>query len=320
MNGSGCSPLTAFKALADETRLRLVRLLARYELNVGEIVSVVDMGQSRISRHLRILVESGLLVARRDGLWVFYGARESEFLAAVAPLITDCGPEEDLERAREALDIRTRETRRFFNSIAPDWQTMRREVLGELDLDALIVDRLEAGWSMADLGCGPGELLAAVAARTAAASHDAGNGSAWNLIGVDASPAMLELARRKASLSNASLRMGELTHLPLADAEVRSAVLSLTLHHLSDPLAALREAQRVIAPGGRLVVVDYLKHDSELMRLRFGDRWLGFTREEMSGWLSQAGFVVDAIDVKTVKLGLELVFYQARRPLPEEIK
>jgi ArsR family transcriptional regulator len=306
-----CPPLGAFKALADETRLRLMRLLARFELNVGEIVNVMGMGQSRISRHLRILVESGLLTARRDGLWVFYGARESEFLAAVSPLIADCGPREDLDRAREVLDARTSETRRFFNSIAPDWQTMRREVLGDLDLDALIVARLDAGESMADLGCGPGELLAAMASKSAGAG---------NLIGVDAAPAMLELARRKAVLSNASLRMGELTHLPLADSEVRAAVLSLTLHHLSDPLAALWEARRVVAPGGRLVVVDYLKHGLELMRQRFGDRWLGFTREEMSGWLSQTGFTVDAIDVKPVKLGLELGLYLARAPLPEETK
>lgn len=303
---SPCVPLAAFKALADETRLRLMRILVRYELNVGEIVGVLDMGQSRISRHLRILVESGLLSARRDGLWVFYGAEKSAFLDAVAPHIADCGPPEDLVRAREALEARNSETRRFFNAIAPDWHAMRREVLGDVDLDALILDLLPDSEAVADLGCGPGELLAAVAPK------------AGRLIGVDASPAMLELARRKVALAGASLRVGELEHLPLADAEVQAAVLSLTLHHLSDPAAALREARRVVAPGGTLVVVDYLKHASELMRERFGDRWLGFDPEELSGWLTQAGFTVHTIDTKPVKLGLKLGLYVARRPNPEE--
>ena len=305
---NGCPPLGAFKALADETRLRLLRLLTRFELNVGEIVSVTGLGQSRISRHLRILVESGLLSARRDGLWVFYAAEKSAFLTAIGPHIEECGPDVDLARADEALEARTKATRSFFNSIAPDWQTMRREVLGDLDLDELILSLLPRCQTMADLGCGPGELLSVMAAK------------AERLIGVDASPAMLELARRKAKLSGASLRVGELEHLPMADAEAQAAVLSLTLHHLSDPLIALKEARRVIAPGGTLVVVDYQKHASEIMRERFGDHWLGFDPDEMSAWLNQAGFILETTDTKPVKLGLTLGVYVARRPLMEETK
>jgi len=303
-----CPPLAAFKALSDETRLRVQRLLMRYELNVGEIVSVLDMGQSRISRHLRILMEAGLLTARRDGLWVFYSAARSTLLDAIGPHLDECGPDEDLVRAREALEARNSETRRFFNSIAQDWQAMRREVLGDTDLESVVASLLPECDTVADLGCGPGELLTALASK------------ARRLIGVDASPAMLDLARKNVKLAGASLRVGELEHLPLADAESQAAVLSLTLHHLSDPQAALGEAHRVVAPGGRLVVVDYLKHESELMRERFGDRWLGFTKEELSGWLSQAGFIVDSIDVKPVNLGLELGLYVARRPSMEETK
>ncbi|MBI4803632.1 MAG: metalloregulator ArsR/SmtB family transcription factor [Desulfovibrio sp.] len=305
---SGCPSLSAFKALADETRLRLIRLLVRFELNVGEIVGVLGMGQSRISRHLRILVESGLLKARRDGLWVFYSAEKSGLLSAIEPYIENCGPEKDMALAREALDARNSETRRFFNSIAPDWQAMRREVLGDLDLDSLILERLPRCGTMADLGCGPGELLLALASK------------ADRLIGVDASPAMLDLARRKVALHDASLRVGELEHLPLADAEAQAAVLSLTLHHLSDPVAALKEARRVVAPGGTLVVVDYLKHASELMRERFGDRWLGFDPDEISAWLDQTGLILDTLETKPVKLGLKVGIYVARRPLMEDSK
>lgn len=298
---SSCATLSACKALADETRLRLVRLLIRFELNVGEIVAVLGMGQSRISRHLRILVESGLLSARRDGLWVFYHAAQSPLLTALAPFLAECGPSEDLDRAVGTLDQRTRETRRFFDAIAGDWQAMRREVLGDLDLEGLILARLPACPAIADLGCGSGELLPALTAK------------APRVIGVDGAPAMLELARRRVG-AGVSLRVGELEHLPLADQEANAAVVSLTLHHLSDPASGLREAGRVLASGGLLVVVDFMKHDSELMRSRFGDRWLGFEPEEIQSWLEQAGFQVRSMEQYTVKLGLSLVLYLAARP------
>jgi ArsR family transcriptional regulator len=297
---NGCPALSAFKALADETRLRIVRLLTRFELNVGEIVTVLGMGQPRISRHLRILVESGLLGARRDGLWAFYSAARSDLLDALAPHLSECGPPEDFTRAAAALNARNTETRRFFNAIAPDWQAMRREVLGDLDLEGLIVSLLPESRCAADLGCGPGGLLAALSAK------------AGRLIGVDVSPAMLDLARANPALAGASLRVGELEHLPLADGEAGAAVMSLALHHLSDPAAAIREARRVLGPGGTLVVADYLKHESEVMRSRFGDRWLGFDVKEVSGWLESAGFQLMQIEIKPVNLGLEIGLYVAR--------
>lgn len=298
--------LAALKALADETRLRLARLLLVHELNVGELVAVLGMGQSRISRHLRVLVESGLLTARRDGLWVFYKAdrqgRARELLRALAPLLDDAADGRDLDFAREALARRALETRHFFDSIAATWRDLRREVLGDLDLEGLIAARLPACRAAADLGCGPGGLLPVLA------------GKAERVIGVDSAPAMLELARRNADSPAVSLRVGELEHLPLADGEVQAAVMSLTLHHLPDPGAALAEARRVLAPGGTLVVVDFLKHSVESMRVRFGDRWLGFSPEEMSARLGQAGLVPAGVDVRSVNLGLELGLYVATRP------
>jgi len=297
---TGFAALPVFKALADETRLRIFALVTRFELNVGEIVAVTRLGQPRVSRHLRILTEAGLVHARRDGLWVFYSASESDALRTLGPLLADCGLDEDFSRAQEAIQARVTQTRSFFNAIAPDWRSMRREVLGNLDVEGRIVSLLPKGRSMADLGCGPGELLCAMAKKASA------------LIGVDASAAMLALARSKPELASASLRMGELEHLPLADAEVQATVFSLTLHHLSDPAAAIREAGRVLAPGGMLVIADYLKHENERMRARFGDRWLGFTPGELAAWIESAGFALEKTDVKPVKLGLELGFFVAR--------
>ena len=298
-------PLAWFKALADETRLRLVRILARHELSVGEIVTVLAMGQSRVSRHLGILVGCGLLVSRREGAWTFYRAAvadpEAAFLAGIAPWLAKAGPEADLAAVEAVLRERRLETRRFFNAIAPDWAGLRREVLGGLDPAELVTEVMPGTVSRAvDLGCGPGDLLPALASR------------AGSVIGVDSSPSMLALAERRTAGLPVSVRMGELEHLPMADGEADFAVICLTLHHLPDPAAALAEARRVLAAGGRLVVVDFDAHDDESMRRRFGDRWLGFSREKLAQWLGLAGFVLEDWSVRPLPGGLAALRAVAR--------
>ncbi|MEA4855872.1 metalloregulator ArsR/SmtB family transcription factor [Solidesulfovibrio sp.] len=280
MLNNAISPLAWFKALADETRLRLLRILARHELSVGEIVAVLGMGQSRVSRHLAILVGCGLLSSRREGAWTFYS------LAAAAP-------EADLAAVDEVLRERRRETRRFFNTIAPDWASLRREVLGELDPAELVRAVMPAAVGLAaDLGCGPGDLLPVLAER------------ARRVIGVDSSPSRLSLAERRTAGLPVGARMGELEHLPMADGEADFLVICLTLHHLPDPAAALAEARRVLAPEGRLVVIDFAPHGDEVMRRRFGDRWLGFSREKLSEWLDRAGFALADWSEHPVNRGL----------------
>jgi DNA-binding transcriptional ArsR family regulator len=290
-------PLAWFKALADETRLRLVRILSRQELSVGEIVTVLGMGQSRVSRHLGILVGCGLLASRRDGAWTFYSAtttgREAAFLTCLAPYCDTAGPEADLAAMAEVLRQRRLETRRFFNTIASDWATMRREVLGELDLAGLVRAVMPEGVALAvDLGCGPGDLLPVLAER------------AQTVVGVDSAPSMLALAERHTAGLPVGVRMGELEHLPMADGEADFAVICLTLHHLSDPGAALAEARRVLSASGRLVVIDFTPHGDESMRGRFGDRWLGFSREKLSDWLDRAGLVLKDWSEHPVNKGL----------------
>ncbi len=295
------------KALSDETRARLVNVLLKYELNVGEIVQLMEMGQSRISRHLKILADSDLVECRRDGLWAFYHASETgpgrDFLDGIASVMEDeivFG--QDLARAAKVIRERMAQTRQFFDSIADDWDRLNKEVLGSMDLRGEIVARIGQCEVAADLGCGPGELLALMAEK------------ARTVIGVDSSPKMLELAEdRFHGDGRMSLRIGELSFLPLRDWEADCVVVSLVLHHLARPQEALGEAARVLKTGGRLIVAEFDKHDNEVMRTEYGDRQLGFDKSEMSGWMKQAGFEVSEITEYKVNMGLSVILYEAVR-------
>lgn len=297
------------KALADETRIRLAALLNEYELNVGEAVRILDMGQSRVSRHLKILADAGLVVSRRDGLWTFYSAaprgRERLFLDGLTPFFDkDAIFETDRRAARRAVAERTLSTRRFFDAVAPQWDDLSREILGDFELGPKVKAHLKACGAAADLGCGAGSLLPVLAEK------------ADTVIGVDHSTRMLEAARERfADNPGISLRIGELEHLPLRDGEVDCALMSMTLHHLSSPGDGLAEAARALAPGGTLLVADFDRHDKEDLRRRHGDRRLGFDAGELAELLAKAGFA-DVAELGRVPLpsGLTLVFTRAEKP------
>ncbi|XXJ20867.1 ArsR/SmtB family transcription factor [Desulfovibrio caledoniensis] len=295
------------KALSDETRVRLVNVLLEYELNVGEIVQVMEMGQSRISRHLKILSESGLVGVRREGLWAFYRVSEEgpgrSFLNGVRDLMSG-EPElkRDRNRAEKVILERTAATRQFFDDIAPEWDRMTAEVLGDLDLGREIQTRLPECDCAADIGCGTGDMLEILAR------------SSRSVIGVDNSPKMLELAEERFSGDgHMSLRIGEMTHLPLRDWEADCTVMSLVLHHLAMPLDAIREAGRVLKIGGRLIIAEFDQHDNELMRSEYGDRRLGIPRESMCNWLEEARFDIRSVTEFKVNMGLVVVLYEAEK-------
>ncbi|MEF2145540.1 MAG: metalloregulator ArsR/SmtB family transcription factor [Desulfovibrionaceae bacterium] len=292
------------KALSDESRVRLAHLLARYELNVGEIVRALEMGQSRVSRHLKILLDAGLLSVRRDGLWAFYRAVDQgpgrSFLDGAEALFRG-EPEllEDLERADAILAERVTNTREFFDTVAPEWERLSRDILGDLDLYGELAKRVGRCSVAADLGCGNGGLLQRMADNCRA------------VIGVDNSPRMLEMARRRfQGREDVSLRIGELTHLPLRDWEAEAVVMSMVLHHLSMPAAAISEAGRVLKMGGRLVLAEFDSHANEEMREEYGDLRLGLPREEMHSWLDRARFNVEKVDKYNVNKGLSVLIYE----------
>lgn len=295
--------LKNIKALADDTRLRLAYILWHYELSVNELVTLLNMGQSRVSRHLKILSDAGLLQARRDGLWIFYKAIEEgenkDFLSSLFSYLSQ-DLQNDLDIASRIIEERAIKTRQFFNSIADDWDELNKEVLGAFSLPKEVKKSVPATCKMAvDLGCGTGEVLDKLLEVSE------------NVIGVDGSPKMLDLARRRfndnmAKLSHLSLRIGELDHLPLRDKEADFACINLVLHHLSDPRIALSEIERVLAPHGLLFISDFVQHKEEKMRRNYGDRWLGFSKENLELYLQEFGFNIIQYKTQKVKMGLQL--------------
>jgi ubiquinone/menaquinone biosynthesis C-methylase UbiE len=297
-----------FKALSDETRLRLVHLSLHCELNVNEIVAVMGMGQSRISRHLKILTDNQLLTYRRDGLWTFYsGVTEGEghrFIKCISYLFDrDSIYAADLRKAREVLEERSAEAVRFFDSIAEDWEKLKREIIGDVQLNGMILDTVPQSDIVVDLGCGTGDLLEYLKEK------------AKQVIGVEKSPKMLDGARRRfaGDGKNIDLRIGELEHLPLREGEADMAIVNMVLHHLPDPQIAIREVYRVLKLGSSFVIVDLLNHEQEKMRVRYGDRWLGFSIEDIRQWLENSGFVVGVVERFQLKKGLQGFMIRATR-------
>ncbi|WP_457551035.1 ArsR/SmtB family transcription factor [Desulfobacula sp.] len=300
--------IKCFKALSDNTRLRLLYILQHYELNVNEIVLVVDMIQSGVSRHLKILLDSGLLTSRRDGSFTYYSAAKNNITRSLILLLENRPYQEDitcqdLEKSREMIKIRQNRTKRFFKYIAPQWDRLKREVFGNFDLNAMIKKKILFHGNISDLGCGTGELIESLC-------HD----TSHKLIGIDSSPEMLEQARlRLSTIDNAELRLGELEHLPMKNREIDTAIMTMVLHHISQPELPIAEAYRVLKPDGQFILSDFQKHDQEKIKEIMGGSWLGFEKEKIKTWLTDAGFHLKELDFYPVNNGLTINVFTAQK-------
>ncbi len=279
--------LDTLKALADPCRLRLVAVLLAGEFTVQELTAILKMGQSRISRHLKILTEAGVLSVKRQGTWSYYRAGgESPFFAAIRLALSqgvEGLPERatDLAAVAQVLEERRRRSREFFDRHARQWDDLARTLLPVPDYRERLLALVPEGRTVVEVGLGTGGLLPALAAK------------AGNVIGVDHSPAMLEEARHRLAsgrVSGVELRLGEMTHLPLPDKAVECAVLNMVLHHAPDPPAVLAEIRRVLSSGGVLALADLARHEREAAREQLADQWLGFGEEELNAWLTAADF------------------------------
>ena len=277
--------LDTFSLLADQTRVRMLAVLERQELTVGELCGILQLPQSTVSRHLKLLSDAGWVSSRREGTSRFYalalagdGRPNAQLWEITRGQLQGRAVEQDARRLGAVIARRRESSARFFATAAGEWDRLREELFGR-DLGAALLGLLPDTWTVGDLGCGTGAMLPILAPHVG------------RVVGVDASEEMLAAARaRVVELANVELRVGTLEALPLDAATLDAATLLLVLHHLASPAEALGEAHRVLKPGGRLLIVDMAPHDREEYRQRMGHVWLGFSAEQIERLLSQAGF------------------------------
>ncbi len=279
--------LSRMTALADATRLRLLRLLERRELGVVDLCDVLQLPQSTVSRHLKVLADQGWVRASRQGTTHLYrmpldqlepGARRLWLLARDQTGQWATIRQDALRLARR-LRQRQERAQAFFAGAVGEWDRLRSELYGSDFVRAAMLALLPSGYVVADLGCGTGQIAAELAA------------AAQRVIAVDNSPAMLGAARKRtAALASIDLRRGDLAALPIDDGECDAALLLLALTYVSDPPSVLAEARRILKPGGKLVVVDLLEHDREDFQRHMGQQWRGFALDQIKETLASAGF------------------------------
>jgi ArsR family transcriptional regulator len=286
-NGTHLHPILDWMdALSESTRLRILRLLEKQELSVVEICSVVQLPQSRVSRHLKLLAGQGWVRLRRHGTANFYRMVLDEVDPPARQLWlltreqTAHWPtfEQDSLRLATVLEARKSRSDEFFEGAAGEWDQIRRKLYGHAYEQLALLALLPADWVVADLGCGTGHVVIELARCV------------QHVIGVDRSLPMLQTARdRVAGMDNVTLHQGDLESVPVADDACDAAVLMLVLTYVTEPTAALREARRILRPGGRLVVLDLLRHDDEEFRRRMGQHHLGFEESALASQLAAAG-------------------------------
>ena len=283
------------QALADPTRLRIVALLRLMELSVGELAQVLGQSQPRVSRHLKILSDAGVLDRRKEGSWVFLTLADSERVEPMFALIDSWS--DDSTRTLFASDAARTETiraeraeaaTRYFAGHADVWDQIRSLHVAESEVERAI-DRALGGFSIGrfvDIGTGTGRMIELFGPRSSIA------------IGIDRSSEMLRLARVKLEAAGiaSSLRQGDMYALPLADHSADTIVIHQVLHYAHSPASAIAEAARVLAPGGTLLVVDFAAHGREELRATDAHIRLGFDDEVMSGWFIAAGLTVDHVE------------------------
>ncbi|HMV44416.1 MAG TPA: metalloregulator ArsR/SmtB family transcription factor [Leptospiraceae bacterium] len=287
--------LSALKSASDETRIRILNILSFGSFNVNEITEVLGMGQSRISRHLKILHDAGLLQSQREGTWVYYKLPEDttanpSFAVDMNRLILaykEDLPHRETDQQKVAILLRNREEKstRYFNKVGKNWDRIQEEVLNpDLYRNQILSYLPDKSETILDLGCGPGGLFPYLLKKSK------------QVIGIDSSEKMLEEARKTYS-NQKKIKIVEapLENLPFKTGTADAVVASMVLHHISNPPLVLNEASRVLKNKGVLCIVDLKKHDKEFMRDAYADLWLGFDPNLLTDWLRAANFELKEI-------------------------
>ncbi len=286
-----------FDALSDTTRLRIVALLRAMELSVGELAQVLGQSQPRVSRHVRILIDAGLAERRREGSWVFLSLARAPLVAPLLNLL-DAWAALDGEEPSMIADAarlaavradRAAAAERYFASHAAEWDQLRSLHVAESEVEAAITRALGGAplGRLVDIGTGTGRML------------ELFGRSADHALGIDRSPEMLRLARAKlteAGLGPVDLRQGDMYALPLPSGSADTVILHQVLHYAQQPAGAVAEAARLLAPGGRLLVIDFAAHDREELRSRDAHARLGFADAAVTGFMERAGLEAAVVD------------------------
>jgi ubiquinone/menaquinone biosynthesis C-methylase UbiE/DNA-binding MarR family transcriptional regulator len=286
-NNQNAPILLWMQSLSDPTRARLLRLLDRSELTVAEMCTILQLPQSTVSRHLKVLLDDGWVAARRDGTSNLYRMPNAELDQAQKKLwsvvklhaVPTSTSEQDDARLEQAIEARRSKSHAFFSSAAEKWDRMRAELFGHR-IDAwAFAAALPSEAVVGDLGCGTGSVAQTIAP--------------WveQVIAVDSSAAMLQSARKRLrDHVNVDLRRAELTHLPMEDGTLTHAILVLVLPYMASPQQVFDEAFRVTRSGGKLIIVDMMPHDRSEYRDELGHSWQGFSANQIQTWMNQSGW------------------------------
>jgi ubiquinone/menaquinone biosynthesis C-methylase UbiE len=280
--------LAGLKASAEDTRFRLLALLSEEELTVSDLTDILRQSQPRISRHLKLLSDAGLIERFREGSWAFHrrvshgegGKLSAALLALVDP--SDPVLARDRERLAQVRLQRQSAAQSYFRKHAKHWDELRKLHISESAVEAAIRDALKGIRieSLLDLGTGTGRMLEMFGPEI-----DRG-------VGIDMNPEMLSIARanlEKAGLKHVTVRKGDIYNLSLGRDQFDAVIVHQVLHFLDDGARAIREAARALRPGGRLLVIDFAPHELEFLREKHTHRRLGFTKDTIEQWMKTAG-------------------------------
>jgi ubiquinone/menaquinone biosynthesis C-methylase UbiE len=280
-----------FKSLADETRLRIIRILLRGTFHVNEIHYIVNGKQSNISHHLKILQGSQLISNKKEGSIIYYTLNEIQNNSSIKMIINAIKQDEkelpyydeDIKRLETILHKRKEHAEFFFNSVGQDFDELQEKLFNNIykidEVVKLFNNKLD---TILDIGCGTGRNLPLLAEYSN------------KIIGLDSSPSMLQLSEHicKKNNLNFDLKLGDIQKLPFFDESIDGVFINMVLHHISDPLKSLKEISRILTNKGRILLIELLTHQSETMRNKYADLWLGFSENELIKWLKHSNISV----------------------------
>ena len=280
--------LNALRAAAEPTRLRLLNLCGHAELTVTELTQILGQSQPRVSRHLKLLCDAGLVNRLREGSWAFFRLASDGMPAELARQLLDQMPDtdqtlaRDLERLDQVRRARAESAAAYFRANAADWDKIRSLYVDDSEVERALVG-LTTGRSIdtfVDVGTGTGRLLAVLGPQARVAT------------GLDLSREMLAIARNNIDtqeLRHCSVRHGDMYQLPFGNGDADLVTIHQVLHYAEDPAEAIAEAGRVLRPGGRMIIVDFAPHAIESLRDEHAHRRLGFSDAEVERWVNEAG-------------------------------